>query len=108
PKEFGKVIKLHGWQSFATHPINLIALLVREFYANIITSAQNFSMVRGAKVSFSASSINMHLGLSDCDDALRDFIDAVGTDELNRILGETTVDGTDWLPVRGNGIYLCS
>jgi len=65
-------------------------------------------MVRGVKVSFSASSINMHLGLSNCEDALRDFIDIVGTDELNRILGETTIEGTNWLLDRGKGVYLCS
>ena len=89
------------------YPINQIAPLVREFYANIITSAQTFSMVRGVKVSFSASSINMHLGLSDYDDSLCDFIDTIRTDELNRILEETTVDGTDWLPDKGKGVYLC-
>ena len=68
-EEVAEVIKIHGWQSFAIHPINPIAPLVRELYANIITGAQTFSMVRGVKVSFSASSINMHLGLSDCVDS---------------------------------------
>ena len=68
PEEVAAVIKMHGWRSFAIHPINLVAPLVREFYANIITSAQTFSMVRGVNVSFYASSINMHLGLFDCVD----------------------------------------
>ena len=79
------VIKVHGWWSFAMHPINLIVPLVREFYANIITGAKTFSMVRGVKVSFSASSINMHLNLSDCVDSFRDFVDTVGSEELKRI-----------------------
>ena len=39
PEEVAEVIKLHGWRSFAMHPINPIDPLVREFYANIITGA---------------------------------------------------------------------
>ena len=50
----------------------------------------------------------MHLGLSDCADTFRDFVDNVGSDELRRILGEIVVEGTDWLPDRGAGVYLCS
>ena len=51
-------------------------------------------MVRGVKVSFSASSINMHLVLLDCEDVLRDSVDMIGADELNRLLGELAVEGT--------------
>ena len=69
PEEVVAFIKIHGWRSFAIHPINPVAPLVREFYAKIITGAQTFSMVRGVKVSFSASSINMHLGLYDSVDS---------------------------------------
>ena len=65
-------------------------------------------MVRGVKVSFFASSINMHLSLSDCVDSFRDFFDTVGSEELRRILGEITVEGSEWLPDRGKGVYLCS
>ena len=39
PEEVAEVIKLHGWRTFAMHPINPIAQLVREFYANIITGS---------------------------------------------------------------------
>ena len=108
PDEVAEIIKLHGWRNFAMHPINPIAPLVCEFYANIITGSQTFSMVRGVKVSFSASSINMHFGLLDCEDTLRDSLDMIGTAELNRLLGELAVKGTYWLPDRGKGVYLCS
>ena len=108
PEEVAEVIKLHGWRNFAMHPINPIAPLVREFYANIVTGSQTFSMVRGVKVSFSASSINMHLGLLDCEDDLRDSVDMICADELNRLLGELAVEGAEWLPDRGKGVYLCS
>ena len=32
----------------------------------------------------------------------------MGSEELKRILEETTVEGTEWLPDRGAGVYLCS
>ena len=38
-KEVAAVIKMHGWRSFAIHPINPVIPLVREFYAKIITGA---------------------------------------------------------------------
>ena len=68
---------------------------MRELYANIITGVQTFSMVRGVNVSFSASSVNMHRGLSDCADTFRAFVDNVGSDDLRIILREIAVEGTE-------------
>lgn len=107
PEEVAAVIKRQGWKDFAEHPINPIAPLVREFYANVVTGSQTFAMVRGVKVSFSASSINLHLGLAGYEDNFTDFVETVGSDELDRILRELTVEGTGWLPDRGEGVYLC-
>ena len=32
----------------------------------------------------------------------------MGSEELRRILGKITMEGTKWLPDRGVGVYLCS
>ena len=54
PRGIAETIDAHQWTKFVAHPSNPIVSLVREFYANILTNQQNFSMVRGIKVSFSA------------------------------------------------------
>lgn len=38
---------------------------MREFYANISFEAQSFVVIRGGKISFSAETINMKLGLDN-------------------------------------------
>ena len=63
PREVAEIIEAHQWLKFVDHPHNAIISLVREFYANILTANQTFSMVRGIKVLLSASSVNMHFGL---------------------------------------------
>ena len=101
PAEVANVIRAHKWQTFAAHPLNPVLQLVREFYANIVTPDQTFSMVRGVKVSFSAPSINMHFNLEDCVDSYSDLLDSVGEEELERVLHSVTVEGTTWLPNKG-------
>ena len=108
PAEVANIIRVHKWKSFAAHPSNPILPLVREFYSNIITPDQTFSMVRGIKVSFSAPSINMHFNLEDCDDKFSDMLDSLGGDELERVLHSVTVEGTNWLPNKGQGIFICA
>lgn len=55
----GQIINRNNWKKFAAHPRNPVVPLVREFYANIISTEPRHSMVRGVKVSFSAQSINL-------------------------------------------------
>ncbi len=79
--------------------------LVQEFYSNIPTGAQSFSMVRGVKVSFSASTINMHYGLEDVVDEYDHLLESVSVEELNSILSQVSVEGTKWLPNKGDGNF---
>ena len=92
PIELSSVIKVHRWKRFASHPQDLVVPLVREFYSNILTGAQTFSLVKGVKLSFSASTINMHWGLDDVDDDYSPLLDSISIDELNLILGSMTIE----------------
>ena len=108
PAEVANIIRIHKWRTLAAHPSNPILPLVREFYSNIITPDQTFSMVRGVKVSFSAPSINLHFNLEDFDDKFSDMLDSVGGEELEKVLKSVSIEGTNWLPNRGQGIYICA
>ena len=68
PSNIAETIDANQWGKFVEHPSNPIVSLVREFYANILSNQQTFSMVRGLKISFSTASINLHFGLPDLDD----------------------------------------
>ena len=98
----------HNWQKFALHPSDPIVPLVRECYSNILTSDQKFAMVRCVKVSFAAGTINLHLGLDDLDDDFTALLESISTEELTRVLVALTIEGTNWLPDKGDGIFLCS
>ena len=65
-------------------------------------------MVRGIKVSFSAATINMHFGLGELDDEFSPFLDSLSVEDLTRVMHSLTMEGTNWLPDRGYGIFLCS
>ena len=108
PSEVFSAISVHQWKTFALHPQNPIVPLVRELYSNILTGAHTFSMVRGTKVSFSAASINLHFGLEDLEDEFGPLLDSLSMEELTKILHYLTIEGTKWLPERGEGIFLCS
>ena len=77
PSEVATTIDAHQWLKFATHPHNPIVPLVHEVYANILIVNQTFSMVRGIKVSFSASSINMHFGLPHIVDECSTLVETI-------------------------------
>ena len=64
-------------------------------------------MVRGIKVSFSASSINMHFGLSDIEDEYTALLDNVSREDLNSMLKELIIEGTKWLKDKGEGLLKC-
>ena len=108
PHEVAATIRTHRWKNFATHPSNRILPLVREFYSNMLTSNQTFSMVRGVKVSFSAPSINMQFDLEDCVDDFSDLVESLRGVDLDRILQTVTVKGTTWLPNKGECIFMCT
>ncbi|KAL5570296.1 hypothetical protein UlMin_026871 [Ulmus minor] len=108
PPEVAVTICTHNWKAFATHPSNPVLPMVREFYANIVSGNQPFSMVRGVKVSFSAPSINMHFDLEDCVDNFNALLESVRGVELDRVLQSVTVEGTTWMPNRGEGIFMCA
>ena len=67
-----------------------------------------FSMVRGLKVSFSVSSINMDFGLPDLDDDYSSLFDTISRENLNSVLKRLTVGGTNWVKEKGEGILKCS
>ncbi|KAL5569425.1 hypothetical protein UlMin_026000 [Ulmus minor] len=94
PANIAEVIEAHQWGKFAEHPSNPIVSLVREFYANITTSKQTFSMVRGLKVSFSAASINLYFGLPDLEDEYNVLLEASSRASLDSCLVRLTVEGT--------------
>ena len=108
PAELSSVIEVHRWKKFASHPQDPVVPLVREFYSNILTGVQTFSMVRGVKVSFLASTINMHWGLDDVDDDYSPLLESISINELNLILSSMTIEGTTWLPNKGDGIFMCA
>ena len=91
PLELSTIIEIHKWRRFTSHPQDPVVPLVREFYSNILTGAQSFSMVRGVKVSFSASTINMHYGLEDVVDEYDHLLESVFVEELNSILSTISV-----------------
>ena len=100
-REIVGTIDTHQWSKFATHPHNPIASLVREFYANILTTGQTFSVVRGIKVSFSALSIDMHYGLPKIEDEYNPLLKNIFEEVLSRMLKDLTVEGTVWLKEKG-------
>ena len=108
PNEISSVITVHKWKNFALHPQNPIFPLVHKFYSNILTGAQTFSMVRGVKVSFSAPTINMHLGLDNVVDEYSPLFESISVQELTRVLNTLAIEGTNWLPDKGDGIFMCS
>ena len=108
PANIAEVIDAHQWGKFAEHPSNPIVSLVREFYANITTSQQTFSMVRGLKVSFSAASINMHFGLSDLEDEYSVLLETSSRASLDSCLARLTVEGTVWIKEKGESVMKCS
>ena len=108
PKEIADTIDAHQWSRFASHPNNPIASLVREFYANILTEGQTFSMVRGLKVSFSSITVNMHYGLPKVKDEYPDLLEKISGEELNQLLQDLAVEGTTWLKEAGEGPLKCS
>ena len=77
PEEVFSAISVHQWKTFSLHPQNPIVPLVREFYLNILIGAQTFSMVQGTKVSFFATSINLHFGLEDLEDEFGPLLDSL-------------------------------
>ena len=108
PNDISSVIAVHKWKKFASHPQNPIVPLVREFYSNIFTGAQTISMVRGVKVSFSAPTINMHLWLDDVVDEYSPLLESISVQELTRVLNTLAIEGTNWLPNKGDGIFMYS
>ena len=112
-KDFGlfsevvATICTHKWKNFAVHPSNPIFPLVREFYSNILTGNQTFSMVRGVKVSFSAPSINMHFDLEDCVDDFNDLVESVRGVDLDRILQIVIVEKGKHGYLIGAKVFLC-
>ena len=108
PGEIVATIDAHHWEKFTAHPHNPIIPLVGEFYANILTTNETFSMVRGIKVSFSASSINMHFGLPDISDEYNTLLETISGVALNKMLQALTVEGTTWLKESGEGLLMCS
>ena len=91
PEEVFSAISVHHWKTFALHPQNPIVLLVREFYSNILTGVQTFSMVRGTKVSFFAASINLHFGLEELDDEFGLLLESLSVEELTKALNSLTI-----------------
>ena len=65
-------------------------------------------MVRGIKVYFSTSSINMHFGLEDIVDDYSPLLEAISISNLNRVLQNLTMKGTTWVPNKGEGIFMCA
>ena len=99
PPVISYVIEVQKWKRFASHPQNPIVPLVRKFYLNILI---------GVKVSFSTSTINMHLGSEDAVDDYIPLLESISLDELNRVLSSLTIKGTNWLPNKGDGVVMCS
>ncbi|KAL5549974.1 hypothetical protein UlMin_000150 [Ulmus minor] len=108
PANIAEVIDAHHWGKFAEHPSNPIVSLVREFYANITTSQQTFSMVRGLKVSFSTALINLYFGLPDLEDEYSVLLEASSRASLDSCLGRLTVEGTAWIKEKGVSVMKCS
>ena len=65
-------------------------------------------MVRGVRVSFFAPTINMHLGLDDVVDEYSPLLESISVQELTRVLNTLVIEGTNWLPEKGDGIFMCS
>ena len=108
PVNIAEIIDAHQWGKFAEHPSNPIVSLVREFYANIMSSQQTFSMVRGLKVSFSAASINLHFGLTDLEDEYSVLLENSSRASLDASLARLTVEGTAWIKEKGGSVMKCS
>ena len=62
-RKYNTVIRELGWATFTDEPMKLIIPLVREFYANIHRSTNNWVDVFGTRVNFGANSINEALGI---------------------------------------------
>ncbi|KAL5579151.1 hypothetical protein UlMin_011593 [Ulmus minor] len=108
PANIAEVIDAHQWGKFAEHPSNPIVSLVHEFYANIMSNQQTFSMVRGLKVSFSVASINLHFGLPDLEDEYNVMLETSSRASLDSCLARLTVEGTTWIKKRGDSVLKCS
>ena len=68
---------------------------------------QSFSMVRGIKVCFSASSINMYFGLHDVLDEYGALLETISRLVLNKIFKDLMVKGITWLKETGEGNLKC-
>lgn len=53
-----EIIDLHNWKKFVAYPRDPVASIMCEFYANLTSPQQKYVTVRGAKVSFSAATLN--------------------------------------------------
>ena len=65
-------------------------------------------MVRGIKVSFSASLINMNFGLPNVVCKYSTLLETISRVVLNKMLQDLTVEGTTWLKESGEGNLKCS
>ena len=50
----------------------------------------------------------MHFNLEDCVDKFSDMLESMSGEELERVLHSVTVEGTNWLPNKGQGIFMCA
>ena len=79
-------LMLINGRNFSAHSHNPIVPLGQEFYDNILTVNQIYSMVRCIKVAFSASLTNMHFGLPDVVDEYSTLMETIYGVVLNKML----------------------
>ncbi|PON42276.1 hypothetical protein PanWU01x14_283280 [Parasponia andersonii] len=89
------VITQHNWQLFCAHPEDLIAPLVREFYANMTNPDDDTVYVRGVQVPLSAEAINTIYGLGDPVDEHSEFVEAITEPELATVLETVAIAGAE-------------
>lgn len=70
---------------------------MRVFYANINFETQSYVVIRGGKVSFSAKTINMKLGLENVEDEYSLILKKVTEKQLQQIKKDLAFARAEWI-----------
>ena len=65
---FREVIKKRGWNLLSVHKLTGFAVVVREFFANLVGKKEKMCYVRGKWISFDKEEINMTYNLKELKD----------------------------------------
>ncbi|EXB77427.1 hypothetical protein L484_000483 [Morus notabilis] len=91
PSFIHSVIAAHKWHSFCHNPHAATVQLVREYAAEPDTI-----FVRGQLIPFTSEAINSLYDLPDVEDHFNNFADSLNEDQLDEVINELCVEGTEW------------